>query len=103
MATAATAPSPGDLVEAIFSVFPQEEPVFTTDTEAIHRSFYDLKQEYPEVFARFIFDKHESFPYCESIEFAMGCLAGGALLQTQNPYLDTFSVPKSLRKHRSPW
>lgn len=91
--------APDEVVEALLSFFPTEEPRFSTDMEKIHGTFYGLKKDYPDIFAGFVFDTDRSFPYCRDIEFAFRCLSAAALIRTQNTYLEKFLIAPQLSTH----
>ena len=92
-------PAADDVIEALLAYFPANQPEFTTSAEKIHIAFYDLKKKFPALFADFVFDPDKSFPYSRDVEFTLTCLAGCALISTQNPYLEKFLVTEALAKH----
>jgi hypothetical protein len=88
-----------DLVEAIFSFFPPNDPSYTTNKERIHRAFYELKAERPSIFEDFSFDLDKPFPFCEDIDFAMQLLSAGSFLRKENLYLERLAISEKLKEY----
>jgi hypothetical protein len=86
--------SPTDLLAAIFAELPDElcKDVIPTKTPWIHRTFFNLKNAYPDLLGSIPFDETDMFPYSPVIDEAIANLQIREDLQRKNPKLTTFDV-----------
>lgn len=89
---------PSDVVEATLHYV--EKKRFPADVPKIHKVFHLISQD-PEVsllFSDFTFDTKKSYPYCQTIRYALDRLQKSNLLACINPGLDEFEITDKLGK-----
>ena len=88
---------PSDVVKGVFHYLGKSYR-FPADLPKINRVFNELskKMEYSKLLEEFVFDETRSYPYCETISFALDRLQLSSLLACINPSLDQYEISEKL-------
>lgn len=88
---------PSDTVKAVFHYIGKGKR-FSANIPKIHESFYDIcqKEEFKPICGDFVFDTSRTYPYSETIRYALDRLQKADLLACINPSLDEYEVTESL-------
>ena len=85
---------PEDLLISVFHYFPEKIKEFPADRETIHRAFYKVSRDYPEIFKGFAFKKDKLFPTCSSLDQALHNLQYCHLIEIPVPSLKEYRLNK---------
>lgn len=83
---------PEDTLISIFHYFPKEIKEFTADREIIHRAFYEVSRNYPNIFKGFAFNMDKLFPTCLNLDQALHNLKYCSFIEISTPSLNTYRL-----------
>lgn len=89
--------TPDDVVASIFSFLTVDE--IPLDVKRIHSAFYQIKQEWPNMFNQFVFSRKGYYRYSNLLERVLFRLQNADLINTINPDFKRCIVSKESKQH----
>jgi hypothetical protein len=65
---------------------------------AVHRAFYEVAQQFPDLLPSIAFSREPSGPYSRSLERALFCLASARLLSMSNPSFEEMRMTPDAKR-----
>lgn len=88
-----------DIITGIFyRIHQQSTDLITADRERLHKAFYKIKEDSPEIMLEFTFREREVFPESTQLDQALSNLDAAGLISRQNctPKYYKFETPLSV-------